>query len=172
MTRAVSALSLLLDLLARLVILLAGLALVGLLVITGWMVFGRYVLNDTPTWVERAALLSILFVALPVAAVGVRERFHMAVEFALAALPARARLWVRTACDALMLAFGIVMARQGLTLAEVMWGFRIPLIGVSQGLQFVPLVICGVLTALFSAEHLLRRAAGLPPLGSHAHSLD
>jgi TRAP-type C4-dicarboxylate transport system permease small subunit len=56
-----------LDLAARLVIGLAGLALVLLLLITGWMVFGRYVLNDTPTWVEKAALLAILYVALPVA---------------------------------------------------------------------------------------------------------
>ncbi len=172
MRASVAALSTLLDLLARTVIGLAGLALVGLVVITGWMVFGRYVLNDTPTWVERAALLSILFVSLPVAAVGVRERFHMMVEFAVAMLPARGRAVTRVTTDLLMLWFGIVMARWGMTLAEAMWGFRIPLLGVSQGWQYVPLVICGALTALFSLEHLLRRATGLPPLGQHAHSLD
>lgn len=165
MSRAVSALSVALDRLARLVILLAGAALVALLLITGWMVFGRYVLNDTPTWVERAALLAILFVALPIAAVGVRERFHMAVEIVVAALPSPVRHGVGIVVELLMLGFGIVMLAWGDMLATLMWGFRMPLLGVPQGMQFVPLVICGGLTALFAAEHLLRRAAGLPPLG-------
>jgi TRAP-type C4-dicarboxylate transport system permease small subunit len=172
MSRAASALSLALDLVARLVILLAGAALVVLLLITGWMVFGRYVLNDTPTWVERAALLVILFVALPVAAVGVRERFHMAVEIVVAALPAGLRAGTAIAVDLLTLGFGLVMLAWADTLAAMMWGFRIPLLGVPQGLQFVPMMICGGLTALFAAEHLLRRAARLPPLGQRAAGLE
>ena len=172
MTRAVSALSLLLDLVARLVILLAGTALVVLLLITGWMVFGRYVLNDTPTWVERAALLAILFVALPVAAVGVRERFHMAVEIVVAALPAGLRSGAGVIVDLLMLGFGLVMLTWADTLATMMWGFRIPLLGVPQGMQFVPMMVCGGLTALFAAEHLLRRAVRLPPLGQRAAGLE
>ena len=172
MNRAISALSFLLDLVARLVILLAGAALVVLLLITGWMVFGRYVLNDTPTWVERAALLAILFVALPVAAVGVGERFHMAVEIFLAALPAGVRAGAAIAVDLLMLGFGLVMLAWAETLAAMMWGFRIPLLGLPQGLQFVPMMICGGLTALFAAEHLLRRAARLPPLGQGPAGLE
>jgi TRAP-type C4-dicarboxylate transport system permease small subunit len=172
MSRAVSALSFLLDWVGRVVIALAGLALVALLIITGWMVFGRYVLNDTPTWVERAALLAILFVALPVAAVGVRERFHMAVEIVVSALPAAPRAIAGIAVDLLLLGFGLVMLTWADTLATMMWGFRIPLLGVPQGMQFVPMVICGGLTALFAAEHLLRRAAGLPPLGQHAAGLE
>jgi TRAP-type C4-dicarboxylate transport system permease small subunit len=172
MRSAVAALSTLLDLLARTVIVLAGLALVGLVVITGWMVFGRYVLNDTPTWVERAALLSILFVALPVAAVGIRERFHMAVEIVVSALPDGARRAAEAAVDLLLLGFGLVMLTWANTLAEMMWGFRMPLLGVPQGMQFVPMMICGALTSLFAAEHLLRRLAGLAPLRQRAAGLD
>jgi TRAP-type C4-dicarboxylate transport system permease small subunit len=172
MRRPVAALSALLDLVARAVIALAGLALVGLIVITGWMVFGRYVLNDTPTWVERAALLSILFVSLPVAAVGIRERFHMAVEIVVSSLPEAARRGTDAAVELLLLGFGLVMLTWANTLAEMMWGFNIPLLGLPQGMQFVPMVICGALTSLFAAEHLLRRVAGLPPLGQRAASLE
>ena len=84
-----AAFSRLLDLFCRLVIIAAGAALVGLVAMMGWLVFGRYVLNDTPTWVERAATLSILCIALPVAAVGVRERFHLSVLGFREALPLR-----------------------------------------------------------------------------------
>ena len=34
---------------------LTGFSLVFLTVIFGWLVYGRYILNATPTWVEQAA---------------------------------------------------------------------------------------------------------------------
>ncbi len=40
------------DLISKLCMLLAGVSLVVMTVIFAWLVFGRYVLNDTPTWVE------------------------------------------------------------------------------------------------------------------------
>jgi TRAP-type C4-dicarboxylate transport system permease small subunit len=165
---AVAALSAVLDLLARGVILLAGATLVALVISLIWMVFGRYVLNDTPTWVERGALLAILYVALPVAGVGVRERFHMAVELVVAALPPAARPVVAIAADLALFALGFIMVTWAWVLVGNYWAFRIPLLGISQGWQFVPMVICGALTMLFVAEHLLRRLAGLPPLGRTA----
>mgnify|MGYP000225727949 CR=1 FL=1 len=91
-----------LDLLSRLVILLAGTALVGLVLMMGWLVFGRYVLNDTPTWIERGATLAILSIALPVAAVGVRERFHLSVLGFRESLPATAQRWIAVGCDSLV----------------------------------------------------------------------
>jgi TRAP-type C4-dicarboxylate transport system permease small subunit len=169
---AVEALSTAFALLCQLVIALAGTALVLLVLITGWMVFTRYVLNDTATWVEKGALLAILWVVLPVAAVGVRERFHMAVEVVLYALPEYAREKLRIAADVLMLGFGIIMAQGSWLLVTQMWAFKIPLLGLSQGLQYLPMTICGVLTAAFAAEHLLRRLAGLPPVGTASVTLD
>ena len=40
---------------------LAVVALVILVGMMGWLVFGRYVLNDTPTWAEALALLLVLY---------------------------------------------------------------------------------------------------------------
>jgi TRAP-type C4-dicarboxylate transport system permease small subunit len=161
-----------LDWASRLVIALAATALVLLVLITGWMVFTRYVLNDTATWVERGALLAVLWVALPVAAVGIRERFHMAVEVLLFALPPALREGLRIAADIALLALGWVMAVEAWGLSGQMWAFRIPLLGLSQGWQFMPMAICGALVALFAAEHLLRRLVGLPPLAGAQASLD
>jgi len=42
-----------LDYLVHLVVAAGGVALVLLVGVTGWQVWGRYVLNDTPTWAER-----------------------------------------------------------------------------------------------------------------------
>jgi TRAP-type C4-dicarboxylate transport system permease small subunit len=170
--RAIAILSHALDWLARAVIALAAVALVVLVLITGWMVFTRYVLNDTATWVERGALLAVLWVALPVAAIGVRERFHMAVEVVLYAVSSRLRAALRIVADLVLLGLGLAMAEWSWLLVGQMWPFRIPLLGLSQGWQYVPMALCGALVALFAAEHLLRRLVGLPPLAGAGASLD
>jgi TRAP-type C4-dicarboxylate transport system permease small subunit len=148
----VTALSRALDLLSAAVVALAGAALVGLVATMGWLVFGRYVLNDTPTWVERGATLTVLAIALPVAAVGVRERFHLSVLGFREALPGRARRAVEAASDIAVGLFGLGMAVWGWELLETVRPFNIPLLGISQGWSYAPMVLGGAMMALFALE--------------------
>lgn len=145
----------LLDILSRIVIVLASIAMALLVVITGWMVFGRYVLNDTPTWVERAATLIVITIVLPVAAVGVRERFHLSVLGFREAMPARVQWGIEIVCDVLVGLFGLAMAWWSLELVATSQGVRIPLLGISQVWTYVPLIVCGILITLFAAEQAL-----------------
>jgi TRAP-type C4-dicarboxylate transport system permease small subunit len=145
-----------LDLLARLVVVVAGVALVGLVAMMGWLVFGRYVLNDTPTWIERAATLAILAIALPVAAVGVRERFHLSVLGFREALPARLQRLIAIGCDTLVGLFGLGMAVWGWELRGMVGPFNIPLLGISQGWTYMPMVVGGALMVLFAVEQVLK----------------
>ena len=133
----------------------AGVALVVLVAMMGWLVFGRYVLNDTPTWIERVATLAILAIAMPVAAVGVRERFHLSVLGVREALPERAQRWVALFCDALMGCFGAGMAWWSWELVEMVGAFKIPLLGISQGWTYAPMVAGGLLMVLFAIEQVL-----------------
>jgi TRAP-type C4-dicarboxylate transport system permease small subunit len=145
-----------LDLLAGLTIGIAGLALVVLIAMMGWLVFGRYVLNDTPTWIERGATLAILAISMPVAAVGIRERFHLSVLGLRESLSPSAQRWIALGCDALVGLFGVGMAIWSWELVEMVMNFRIPLLGISQGWTYVPMVMGGVLIALFAVEQVLR----------------
>nr|WP_246514058.1 TRAP transporter small permease [Neoroseomonas soli] len=122
----------------------------------GWLVFGRYVLNDTPTWIERAATLAILAIAMPVAAVGVRERFHLSVLGVREALPRPAQRWVALGCDTLMGLFGLGMAVWSWELVGMVAAFRIPLLGISQGWTYVPMAVGGALMVLFAIEQVLK----------------
>ena len=49
--------------------------------------FGRYVLNDTPTWAESTALVLVLYVTMLGAAVGVRDAGHIGLESLLILAP-------------------------------------------------------------------------------------
>ena len=56
-----------------------------------YQVFGRYVLNNSPTWAENLALVLVLYVTLIAAAVGVRDAGHIGMESLLVLLPDRVR---------------------------------------------------------------------------------
>lgn len=142
------------DQLVRVVVLIGGIALVVLVLVTGWQVWGRYVLNDTPTWAERLALLLILFVALPLGAVGLRENTHLGLSFATAALPKRVREGIAVFNALILGAFGFAMTYYSYQLVEGTWNRAIPLLGVPQAFQYIPLCITGVLIVLFMAERL------------------
>src|SRR6188474_2099698 len=61
--------------------------LMAIVAVVAWQVFGRYVLNSSPTWAENLALVLILYVTLIGAAVGVRDAGHIGMDSMLILLP-------------------------------------------------------------------------------------
>lgn len=149
-----------LDGLAALCRLVTGVSLVVLTAIFGWLVFGRYVLNATPTWVEQTALLLVMVIAFLGAAVGVHENTHLSV----AVFRNAASSWFRTVLvvvtDVLLAGFGLMMLWYGAQLTMFKWGSKIPLIQLPEGLRSLPLTVGGGLIVLFALGHLIRLAVG------------
>ena len=83
---------------------LAVALLVLLILCVQWQVFGRYIMNDTPTWAESLALLLVLFVTAFGLAVEVRDAAWLDAEFA-ALLRSRGRTLL-DALDVLHLSHG------------------------------------------------------------------
>lgn len=137
---------------------IAGVSLVVLTVIFGWLVFGRYVLNATPTWVEQAALLLVMVITFLGAAVGVHEDTHLSVAAFRSFVPSWVRTVFVTLTDILMAGFGLLMLIYGAKLTAFKWGSMIPLIQLPEGLRSLPLTIGGGLIMLFSLAHLARLA--------------
>ena len=148
------------DLISKLCIILAGVSLVVMTVIFAWLVFGRYVLNDTPTWVEQVSLLLVMVIAFLGSAVGVHQHTHLSVVIFRSAVPS----WIRTVfviiSDVLMAVFGGLMFWHGTELTIFKWTAEIPLIDLPEGLRSLPLTISGVLLFLFSTGHLIRLFLG------------
>lgn len=139
------------------------LAVVGLLLIVAvvfYQVFGRYVLNDPPTWAENAALVLVLYVTLIAAAVGVRDAGHIGMESLLVLAPDRLRERIELLIHGLVALFGAAMAYNGAILGLSVMDYKIPNLGISEGLRYVPLVLSGVLIVLFSIEHVIALLRG------------
>lgn len=143
-----------LDGLAQAATALASVLIVILIFIFGWLVFGRYVLNATPTWVEQAALLIVVWITFLGAAVGVRRGTHLAVDFIRDAAPDLLRKGAILLSILAILFFGVMLAWQGTVMFERTARRIVPLLGVSEGWRAVPVMIGGALIVLFSLDDL------------------
>ena len=134
--------------------------LVAIVAIVAWQVFGRYVLNASPTWAETLALVLVLYVTLIGAAVGVRDAGHLGMESLLVLVPERPRRYVEMAIHVLVGAFGAAMAWNGWILGESVMAYKLPNIALPESVRYAPLVLSGALIVLFSIEHVIALVRG------------
>lgn len=128
--------------------------------IVAFQVFGRYVMNDSPTWAENLALVLILYVTLIGAAVGVRDAGHIGMESLLILLPESPRNKIEMLIHVLVAIFGGTMVYNGWILGESVASYKLANINLSEAVRYAPLVISGALIILFSIEHLIALANG------------
>ncbi len=146
-----------------------GLAAVGLVLMTAiiaWQIFGRYVLNDTPSWSERLSIFLMNWYILLAAAAGVREDFHIGLVFFRERLTGRPRLAIEALGLVAVVVFGLGMAVYGGQLALQTRTHVLPTLGISTGWSYAPFVLAGVLIALFGAERLARLRGFEPGVGA------
>jgi TRAP-type transport system small permease protein len=133
-----------------------GVGGLGLLIVAVlYQVIGRYVFNDTPTWAESGAVLLVLYVTMLGMAVGVRDAGHIGLESLLVLVPVGVRLKMELLIHALVLVFGLIMAYNCAVLAQSVWNYKIPTLGLSEAFKYAPPAIAGGLIALFSLEHII-----------------
>lgn len=149
-----------LDAACRAALAVAGVALVTMVIIVAWAVFGRFVLNDTPAWAEQVAMLLLGWVILGAAAAGVREGTHMGFDVLKDLLPRPVARLFAIASDLVITGFGLGMAWFGTELAAGVWDATLPTTGLPGGVEYLPIVLGGVLILGFGMERLLAHAAG------------
>ena len=143
-----------LEMLASLVIHVAVVALLGLVVVQGWQVFARYVVNDSPSWTEPVTLLLLSTAMSLGAAAGVHTNRH----FGFFLLAEYMNPLIRRVVDALV---PLVIASIGAVIAWWGWllwldGLHIKAAGANlpQSVNYLPLSIGGALMVLFALNRL------------------
>lgn len=131
-------------------ILIASIALVVLVATFGWLVFGRYVLNVTPTWVEQLALLLICYIAFLGAAAGIRENFHLGVNLFRDMMPRVVQKVLIIVIDFMLAIFGGVMLIAGISLMQFGWDTLLPMLDIPESFRTLAITSCGALTLLFA----------------------
>lgn len=152
-----------LDRLAGVAIAISATALVGLVLVQGWQVFTRYVLNDSPSWTEPVTLLLLATAMSFGAAAGVHTNRHFGFYLLAESLPAGIRRVLYVARPLLVAAVGGMIA--GWAAVLLLDGLDIKIAGASMPLSinYLPLSLGGALIcvfALYKAWLALRPPAG------------
>jgi TRAP-type C4-dicarboxylate transport system permease small subunit len=129
--------------------------MVAMTAIFGWLVFGRYVLNATPTWVEQVSLLLIVYIGFIGASIGVHQKTHLGVSIFRELSPRPVRRIFDLLTHLILGGFGLLMAVYGYKLTRFKWSAEIPLLRISEGWRSLPIILSGVLILLYSIGHLI-----------------
>lgn len=162
----------LLDTLATAALWAGGTGLVLMTATIAWQVWGRFILNDTPSWTEPISLFLMLWFILLVAAVGVREHFHLGLDLIRDIVPEPIRVAMDLVSYLCVGGFGAAMAFYGWELAAGTWSATVPILGIPEGTGYLALVVAGTLIVLFSLEQILRLVVERrAQAGAEAHAL-
>ncbi|WP_225043175.1 TRAP transporter small permease [Xanthomonas campestris] len=134
----------------------ASIALLGLVVVQGWQVFTRYVLNDSPSWTEPVTLL-LLSTALSLgAAAGVHTNRHFGFYLLGEHMPPLVRRVFDVIRPVMIIAIGAVLAWWSAVL--LLDGLDIKMAGAQmpQSINYLPLSIGGALMVVFALYKLWR----------------
>jgi len=157
----------LLDRLADVAIYTAAAALLGLVVVQGWQVFTRYVLNDSPSWTEPVTLLLLSTAMSLGAASGVHTNRHFGFFLLAEKLPPHGRRAMEVLRALVMAAIGVVLAGwSGVLLLD---GLDIKIAGASmpQSINYLPLAIGGALMCVFALYRAWRALFPLSEAAAH-----
>jgi TRAP-type transport system small permease protein len=146
--------------LSKLSLMLAVVGLIVLIACVQYQVIGRYIFNDTPTWAEALALLLVLYITALSVAVGVRDAGHIGMDSIISLLPEKMRLKLEIVIHILVGTFGALMAYNGYLWTALKWNDRKPMLPVPSGMDYLPLLIAGVLIVLFCIEHVIALLQG------------
>ena len=153
-----------LDTLSDLAAGIAGVALLGLVVVQGWQVFARYVLNDSPSWTEPVTLLLLSTAMSMGAAAGVHTNRHFGFYLLAEAMRPGLRRVVDLVPPLVITGIGVVLGYWGLVL--LLDGIDVRMAGapLPQSITYLPLSVGGTLMALFALNRLA--AAVSAPVGA------
>ena len=150
-----SAVQALMQRISGLAIGIAASALIGLVIVQGWQVFARYVLNNSPSWTEPVTLLLLSTAMGMGAAAGVYTNRHFGFVLLAESLPPHVKRLVDCMSPLVIALIGASMAYWSFVL--LLDGLDVKMAGapLPQSIAFLPLTASGALMVVFALNRLV-----------------
>ena len=107
------------------------------------------------TWVEEVGELSLAWLTLIGAAIGIQSRSHFALSVFVHHLPESAQLWIRRFNYALIVGVGLLVAWYGWKLCILNRALTTPGLEISLAWLYASAVVGGVLIAIYGFAEML-----------------
>lgn len=139
-----------LDRVSDVAIAIAAIALGGLVLVQGWQVLARYVLNDSPSWTEPVTVLLLSTAMSFGAAAGVHTQRHFSFSLVADAMRPGARRVTDAIAVLVVVAIGATLAWWSAVLLFDGLDVRMAGAPIPQSINFLPLGLGGLLMAVFA----------------------
>jgi TRAP-type C4-dicarboxylate transport system permease small subunit len=143
------------DLLSDISIGIAATALLGLVLVQGWQVIARYVINDSPSWTEPVTVLLLSTAMSLGAASGVHSKRHFAFSLLAESLALPVRRLLQAIPPLVILAIGVTIAYWAWVLLIDGLDIRAAGANLPQSINYLPLSVGGALMAVFAFGQFL-----------------
>jgi len=120
-----------------------------------WQVFTRYVLQDPSSWTEELATFLMIWVGMLGASVALNRGAHLGIDYFVAKLPDRKRMYTVLAVFALVAIFSLhILIIGGIQLVSITLRTNqvSPALGLKMGYVYLALPISGFFLLFYSVE--------------------
>ncbi|NVK31789.1 MAG: TRAP transporter small permease [Gammaproteobacteria bacterium] len=138
----------------RTIVALSMVMMAALIFFTGWQVFGRYVLNDTPTWTEQFAIGLVLYIVCFMSAAAIYDGSHLKVSLVSDQLNDQASRKLEILVSLVIMVFAAYMFYYSGKLMYFTRNNPWQLLGISRMYFYLPMVLGGAFTTLFCIENI------------------
>lgn len=129
--------------------------LVAVVFVLLWQVFSREILGSSPTWSEETARVLLVWIGFLAAALGFRERSHIAITFIVDRFPALLRRGVEWLIIGLVLLFGLYLIVQGSEFTADSRHATLPGTGLPRSVLYVAMPLAGFMIVLYTTLQLV-----------------
>lgn len=126
-----------------------------MIIITAYVVFGRYVLHSHPVWGEEVVLLSMTYMALISAALAIRDDSHMKMTIIEYALSKKAVEILKLVAFAAIFLFSVFMIVEGTKFTVTMRLSRLTGLQIATSWQYLSVPLSGLILMLMVVEKFL-----------------
>lgn len=124
-------------------------------VLVCWIVFARFVLNDSPSWGEELALMLMVWFCLLSPPEALRENRHLAISLLQSVASGSVIRVIDAFNHLLILVFALFMVVEGAGLAQLTIRNILPGMGIPASFLYAAVPVSGALLALASVERII-----------------
>ena len=128
----------------------------ALFIVVVFAVIGRYVFGRSLTWTEEVPRYLLIWISFLGAAAGVARRDHVGFDVLFNKFPEVVRRWLGAAIGVLILGFGWIVFRYGITFVKDFGPDLMETIPYTNYWYYVAVPISGALLLLFSVKKIGR----------------
>jgi len=131
------------------------LCFIGMVLITAYVVFGRFVLNNSPVWGEPIVLMCMVYMSLISASLAIRRDTHIRMTIIDFLVPAKVIDILKAAAQVMIFGFSIFMIVNGWQFAMLAGKNVITGVGIKSMWLYLSVPMAGVALALMELERLI-----------------